>query len=334
MNSIPLGCSPLHSSALGLGCMGMSDFYGVPDEVEALATLERAVDLGINHFDTADVYGIGANETLVGRGLAGVRDRVIVATKCGLLRDPDGSWKGVSGRPEHIRASCEASLARLGVDVIDLYYLHRVDPNVPIEESVGAMAGLIEAGKVRALGLSEAGPETLRRAHAVHPIATLQSEYSLWTRDLEDDILPLCAELGVTFVAYAPLGRGMLTATVQDPTTMPANDYRRRTPRFEAEHFAANAALATRLGALASGHHATAAQLALSWVLDAPRRFANLSIVPIPGTKRRRWLEENVAALAINLDQPTLAALEGLFPRTGAASGTRYPAFRMGELGR
>lgn len=334
MQNIPLGRTTLTTSALGLGCMGMSDFYGVPDEAEALATLERAVELGISHFDTADVYGIGSNERLVGRGLAPSRSRVLIATKCGLLRDPDGSWKGVSGHPDHIHRSCDASLVRLGVDTIDLYYLHRVDPNVPIEDSVGAMAELVAAGKVRALGLSEAGPETVRRAHAVHPIAALQSEYSLWTRDLEAEILPLCAELGITFVPYAPLGRGMLTATVTDRLAMPENDYRHKTPRFEAEHFDANLALAARLAAMAAARRASAAQLALAWVLTAPQRVPGLSLVPIPGTKRRRWLEENVAALDLLLTPEELAELEDLFPPGGVASGTRYPAFRMGELGR
>jgi aryl-alcohol dehydrogenase-like predicted oxidoreductase len=334
MRTLPLGNSTLTTSALGLGCMGMSDFYGIPDETEALATLERAVELGISHFDTADVYGIGSNERLVGRGLAPWRSQVLIATKCGLLRDPDGSWKGVSGHPDHVRRSCDASLARLGVDIIDLYYLHRVDPEVPIEDTVGAMAQLVEAGKIRALGLSEAGPATLRRAHAVHPIAALQSEYSLWTRDLEADILPLCAELGITFVPYAPLGRGMLTATVTDRAAMPDSDYRHKTPRFEAENFDANRALAGRLAAMAAARRASAAQLALAWVLTAPQRVPGLSLVPIPGTKRRRWLEENVAALDVILTPDDLVGLDDLFPPTGVASGTRYPAFRMGELGR
>lgn len=334
MDTVRLGTSGLRCSALGLGCMGMSDFYGVPDEAEALATLGRAVELGITHFDTADVYGIGSNERLVGRGLAAHRERVVLATKCGLLRDPDGSWRGVSGRPEHIRASCDASLARLGVDRVDLYYLHRVDPAVPIEDSVGAMAQLVEAGKVRALGLSEAGAETLRRAHRVHPIAALQSEYSLWTREPEREILPLCAELGITFVPYAPLGRGMLTATVTDREEFPDSDYRRKTPRFEAGNFEANVALAVRLAELAEAAGATAAQLALAWVLTAPRRVVGLELSPIPGTKRRRWLEENVAALAVELSGGQLAELEELFPPSGVAAGTRYPEFRMGELGR
>ena len=329
----PLGDSGIEVSAIGLGCMGMSDFYGVPDDDRSVATIHRALDLGVNLLDTADVYGIGANETLLRRALDGRRAEAVVATKFGLVRDADGAWKGVRGDPAYVRACCEASLARLGVETIDLYYQHRVDPGVPIEETVGEMARLVEEGKARALGLSEAGPETLARACAVHPIAALQSEYSLWTRDPEAAVLPRCVELGVTFVAYSPLGRGMLTATLSGPDEFPDGDYRRKTPRFEPERFEANRALAERVREAASSLSMTPAQVALAWVIaKGDGAFAG-RVLPIPGTKRIEYLEQNLGALERPLDRATVAALDEAFP-LGAASGTRYPEFRMGELGR
>jgi aryl-alcohol dehydrogenase-like predicted oxidoreductase len=315
--------------------MGMTDFYGTPDDAESIRTIHRALDLGVNFLDTADVYSIGANEALIGRALADRRDRAIISTKFGLVRDPDGSWKGVRGDPEYVRTQCDRSLERLGVEVIDLYYQHRVDLHVPIEDTVGAMAELVRAGKVRALGLSEAGPGTIRRAHAVHPIAAVQSEYSLWSRDLEATVLPVCRELGIAFVAYAPLGRGMLTNTVTDIDALPATDYRRNTPRFQGEHFARNRAVAAAVAELAAEKRCTAAQLALAWMLakgagPSPDRR---TIIPMPGTKRRTYLEQNVCALGVTLTADDLARIDAAFP-IGIASGDRYPAFRMGELSR
>ncbi len=283
-------------SAMGLGCMGMSEFYGPRDEKESVAVIHRALDLGINLLDTADVYGPHTNEELVGRAIRGRRQEVFLATKFGILRSADPAYRGVCGRPEYVRSACEASLKRLGVDVIDLYYQHRVDPEVPIEETAGAMSRLVQEGKVRFLGLSEAGPQTIRRAHAVHPIAALQSEYSLWTRDHEVGSLPVCRELGIGFVAYSPLGRGFLTGTIPGPEALSADDFRRTNPRFQEENFRKNLALADRIRQMASDKGCTPAQLALAWVLSRGE-----DIIPIPGTKRRRWLEENVAALEVTL---------------------------------
>jgi aryl-alcohol dehydrogenase-like predicted oxidoreductase len=338
-----LGTSGLTISTLGLGCMGMSDFYGTPDDAESIATIHRALELGITFFDTANVYGLGANESLLGKALAGKTDRCVIATKFGLVRTDDGAWCGTDGSPDAAVQCCDQSLQRLGVDHIDLFYLHRVDPVIPIEETVGAMSELVAAGKVKALGLSEVSASTLRRAHAVHPIAAAQSEFSLWTRELESTVIPACAELGVTFVPYAPLGRGMLTATVTDPDALPPTDYRRNTPRFQGENFHANQRVADRVRELAQAKGCTPAQLALAWAIThgnavysahagqgAPRN----GVVPIPGTKRRTYLEQNVQALRVELTPDDLAAIESAFPAAGVAAGTRYPEFRMGELNR
>jgi aryl-alcohol dehydrogenase-like predicted oxidoreductase len=319
-----LGRSGLAVSALGLGCMGMSEFYGPRDDAESLATLRRALDLGVTFLDTADVYGPLINEELVGRAIRERRDSVVLATKFGILRDPaDPTRRGISGRPEYVRQACDASLRRLGVDRIDLYYQHRVDPAVPIEDTVGAMAGLVRAGKVRFLGLSEAGAQTLRRACAVHPIAALQSEYSLWSRDPEDEVLRTCRELGIGFVAYSPLGRGFLTGELRRFEDLAADDYRRFSPRFQGENFAKNLELVARVQALAAERGCTPAQLALAWVLAQGE-----DVVPIPGTKRRARLEENVGALDVALSPADLARIDEVAPR-GAAAGSRYPAEYM-----
>lgn len=311
-------------SALGLGCMGMSEFYGAHDDAESIATLHYALERGVSFLDTADMYGAGANEALVGRALRDRRDAAFIATKFGIVRDPaNPTARNINGRPEYVRAACDASLARLGVDHIDLYYLHRVDPHVPIEETVGAMAELVRAGKVRHLGLSEVSPQTLERAHAVHPITALQSEYSLWTRDPEQGVLEACARLGVGFVPYSPLGRGFLTGAIRSPDDFEADDYRRGNPRFQGENFARNLALVDKVRELAASKGCTPAQLALAWVL-----WQGEHIVPIPGTRRARNLDDNLGALAIEFSGDELAAIEAVFPPERVA-GARYPERMM-----
>ncbi len=328
MRTRTLGRNGLAVSEQGLGCMGMTYAYGPADEAEALATLHRALELGITFFDTAEVYGPWTNEKLVGRVLGPVRDRVVIATKFGFRIDPNGGAPaGLDSTPANVRRVCEASLQRLGTDYIDLYYQHRVDPAVPIEDTVGAMAELVREGKVRFLGLSEASPATIRRAHAVHPIAALQSEYSLWTRDPEDGALATCRELGIGLVAYSPLGRGFLTGAIESPDAFDANDWRRRNPRFEAEHFERNRAIVATVKDVAAKKGCTPAQLALAWVLARGR-----DVVPIPGTKRRKYLEDNVGAAAVTLSAGDLEALEAGIPK-GAASGARYPEAMMKMIG-
>jgi aryl-alcohol dehydrogenase-like predicted oxidoreductase len=315
-----LGSQGLEVSAEGLGCMGMSEFYGEGDEQESIATVHLALDAGIDLLDTADVYGPHKNEVLVGQAIAERRDEVVLATKFGIVRDPENpAARGVNGRPEYVHQCCDASLRRLNIDHIDLYYQHRVDPQVPIEETVGAMAELVEAGKVRFLGLSEASAATIRRAHAVHPISAVQSEYSLWSRDPEDEVLPALRELGIGLVAYSPLGRGFLTGAITSPQDLAEDDFRRHNPRFQGENFQRNLDLVERVKELASEHNCTPGQLALAWVLHQGD-----DIVPIPGTKRRRYLEENIEAVDIKLSPEDLARIDEAAPM-GAAAGDRYP---------
>jgi len=313
-----LGHNGLVVSELGLGCMGMSEFYGRTDEAEAIATIHRALELGVTLLDTADAYGPFTNELLVGRAIEGWRDQVVLATKFGNVRGPGGERLGIRGDPNYVRQACDASLERLGVDYIDLYYQHRVDRNTPIEETVGAMAELVAAGKVRHLGLSEASPATIRRAHAVHPISALQTEYSLWSRDPEDDVLPTVRELGISFVAYSPLGRGFLSGQIRAPGDLAEDDFRRGNPRFQDENFARNLELVERVRAIADDKGVTASQLALAWVLSRGD-----DIVPIPGTKRRSYLEENVAAVEVELTPAEIDDIESVFPK-GAIAGERY----------
>ena len=319
MEKRKLGGQGLEVSAEGLGCMGMSEFYGPTDEIEAIATIHRAIDLGVDLLDTADMYGPFTNERLVGRAIADRRDQVVLATKFGNERRDDGSWIGINGRPEYVRAACEASLARLGVDHIDLYYQHRVDKTVPIEETIGAMAELVSAGKVRYLGLSEASPETIRRAHAVHPVSALQTEYSLWTRDPEQAVLPTVRELSIGFVAYSPLGRGFLAGRFRGPGDLRnEGDFRANQPRFKDENLEQNLKLLRYLEEIAQEKGVTPAQLALAWVLHR-----GPDVVPIPGTKKRRYVEENVAAAEISLNDEELGRLDEALP-PGATAGDRY----------
>ena len=318
-----LGHSSLSVSALGLGCMGMSEFYGPRNEEESVATIHLALDRGVNFLDTADIYGTGHNEELVGRAIKGRRNEVVLASKFGNVRGPDGSFLGINGRPEYVRMACEASLRRLNAETLDLYYQHRVDADVPIEDTVGAMARLIEEGKVRYLGLSEAAPATLRRAHRAHPISALQTEYSLWSRDPEGEILSTCQELGISFVAYSPLGRGFLTGRFKAPEDLTAEDFRRNHPRFQGENFTRNLELVVRVEQLASSKGCKASQLALAWVLAQGD-----NIVPIPGTTRRAHLEDNIAALEVTLTPEDLARLNEAAPK-GATAGDRYPERAM-----
>jgi aryl-alcohol dehydrogenase-like predicted oxidoreductase len=329
MKTKPLGTDGMKASELGLGCMGMSEFYGQRNDDESIRVIQRAFELGINFFDTADMYGPFTNELLVGKAIKPFRNKIHLATKFGIVRDPnDPSRRGISGKPEYVRSSCEASLKRLGVDLIDLYYLHRKDPDTPIEETVEAMAQLKKEGKIKGIGLSEVSVDTLRRAHAVHPITALQSEYSLWTRDPEEGILQTCRELGIAFVAYSPLGRGFLTGQIKKIEDFEEGDYRRFSPRFQGENFTKNLELVKKIGELAKEKGCTPAQLALAWVL-AQGEF----IFPIPGTKHIRYLEENLGAINVQLSQNELEEIERIAPKD-VASGSRYPEQAMVSVGK
>ena len=326
MQTRKLGTSGLEVSAIGLGCMGMSEFYGSHNEAQSLETLRLALESGVAFWDTADIYGPWTNEELVGRALEGVRDRVVLATKFGVVRDSDGEFQGINGKPEYVRQACDASLERLGVDHIDLYYQHRIDPDTPIEETVGAMARLVEEGKVRYLGLSEASAATLRRASEVHPIAALQTEYSLWSRDVESDILPACRDLGIGLVAYSPLGRGFLTGQIKSVDDLDEDDWRRAVPRFQGENFAKNLELVDKVQEIAAEKSCTPAQLALGWLLAQGDE-----VVPIPGTRSAERLRENAAAVDVSLSPGELAAIDAVMP-PDVASGARYPEAMMGLL--
>jgi len=328
MKKRKLGKNGLEVSAIGLGCMGMSEFYGTVAEPDSLRVIHRALELGIDFFDTSDIYGPFTNEKLVGRALANRRDEAVIATKFGILRDENGGWRGYSSKPDYVRSACEASLRRLGIETIDLYYQHRVDPETPIEETVGALAELVQQGKVRFLGLSEAAPATIRRAHAVHPIAALQTEYSLWSREPEDELLALCEELGIAFVAYSPLGRGFLSGKIRSLDDLPEDDYRRHSPRFEGGNLKKNLELVDKVEELAAHRGCTAAQLALAWVLARGEH-----IIPIPGTTKIPRLEEDAAAVDIELTSEELAALEAIAPK-GVAAGERYPKRGMSAVNR
>jgi aryl-alcohol dehydrogenase-like predicted oxidoreductase len=320
MKQVALGNQGLMASQLGLGCMGMSEFYGATDDAESIAVIHRALDRGVNFLDTADMYGIGRNEELVGQAVKGQREKFVIATKFGNVRDPvNAQFRAINGKPEYVRAACEASLKRLGLDYIDLYYQHRVDTNTPIEDTVGAMAQLVKDGLVRYLGLSEAAPDTIRRAHKVHPISALQTEYSLWSRDPEDEIVPTCRALGVGFVPYSPLGRGFLTGQIKSITDFAENDFRRHAPRFQGENFAKNLELVSKIEAMAARKACRPGQLTLAWVLAQGD-----DIVPIPGTKRRAYLDENIDAINVQLAPEDLVELEQIAPK-GAALGDRYP---------